>query len=93
MEARVQKMEPCCRFAFSWDPGDPALGQSCESQTLVEFDIEKTTAGTLLTVIESGFNKVPKEWRDEAMRRNEYGWTEQMTNIENYLSQPAKVGR
>jgi hypothetical protein len=37
--------------------------------------------------MESGFDALPKDRRFEAFRMNEQGWTEQMTNIENHLSQ------
>lgn len=87
MEVAAQKMEPERLFSFTWHPYavDPKADYSKETPTLVEFKLEKTAAGTQLTVTESGFDKVPAERRDEAFRMNDEGWAEQMKNIEKYV--------
>ena len=51
------------------------------------FRLEKTASGTLLTLTESGFDKIPAERRLEAFRMNDGGWTEQMKNIEKHIAQ------
>jgi uncharacterized protein YndB with AHSA1/START domain len=88
-EAVVQKMEPERYFSFTWHPYaiDQNKDYSDETPTLVEFRLEKTATGTLLTLTESGFDKVPADRRDEAFRMNDGGWTEQMKNIEAYVAQ------
>jgi hypothetical protein len=53
----------------------------------VEFRLEETPTGTLLTLTESGFDQIPAARRLEAFRRNDGGWTEQMKNIEKYVAQ------
>lgn len=94
-EAVVQKMEPERLFSFTWphpksfDKAEYTGEYSKEPTTLVEFRLEKTTNGTLLVVTESGFDKLPEDRRLEAFRRNEGGWTEQMKNIEKYVTQKA----
>ncbi len=87
-EATVQKMEPERFFSFTWHPHatDPNKDYSAEPSTLVEFRLEKIGEGTLLTVTESGFNKLPPERRDEAFRANESGWSEQLHNIEHHVT-------
>jgi uncharacterized protein YndB with AHSA1/START domain len=87
-EAVVQKVEPERLFSFTWHPYavDPAVDYSKEESTLVEFRLEKTADGTLLLLTESGFDKIPAARRAEAFRRNEGGWTEQMKNIEAYVT-------
>jgi len=82
-EAVVQKMEPEELFSFTWHPYaiDQSKDYSTEPPTLVEFTLAKTANGTLLTLTESGFDKLPADRRDEAFRMNEGGWTEQMKNI------------
>ena len=87
-EAVVQKMEPERLFSYTWHPYacDPKMDYSKETPTLVEFRLEKTATGTLLVVTESGFDKIPKERRDEAFRMNEGGWTQQMKNIESHVA-------
>ncbi|MGA8073739.1 MAG: SRPBCC family protein [Candidatus Acidiferrales bacterium] len=88
-EAVVQKMETERLFSFTWHPYavDPKIDYSKETPTLVEFRLEKTAGGTLLVVTESGFDKIPDGRREEALRKNEGGWTAQMKNIESYVAQ------
>jgi uncharacterized protein YndB with AHSA1/START domain len=88
-EAVVQDMEPETYFSFTWHPYaiDPATDYSEETPTLVEFRLEKTTTGTLLTVTESGFEDIPEHRRAEAFLRNDGGWEQQMKNIEEYVAQ------
>jgi uncharacterized protein YndB with AHSA1/START domain len=88
-EVVVQKMEPEQLFSFTWHPYaiDPNLDYSKETPTLVEFRLEKTVSGTLLTLTESGFDTIPSNRRSEAFRMNDGGWTEQMKNIESHVAQ------
>jgi uncharacterized protein YndB with AHSA1/START domain len=87
--AVIQKMEPERLFSFTWHPYaiDQSKDYSHEAPTLVEFRLEKSATGTVLTVTESGFEKVPAERRAEAFRMNESGWTQQLTNIERHVAQ------
>src|SRR5262245_35982293 len=88
-EAVVQKIEPERYFSFTWHPYavDPKRDYSGEPSTLVEFTLEKTATGTLLRVVESGFDKLPPSRRNEAFRMNEGGWAAQMENIANHVQQ------
>jgi hypothetical protein len=61
---------------------------SRESTTLVEFRLAEADGSTVLTIVESGFDHIPIARRAEAFRRNDGGWTEQVTNIERHVSQP-----
>lgn len=82
--ATVKAMEPERLFSFTWHPYavDPDADYSAEPPTLVEFKLEPTPAGgTMLTVVESGFSKIPAGRRAEAFRMNEGGWAQQMENI------------
>jgi uncharacterized protein YndB with AHSA1/START domain len=89
--ATVTAMEPERLFAFTWHPYavDPGMDYSKEEPTLVEFRLRATAEGTLLTVTESGFDKVPEARRAEAYRKNDGGWTQQMGNIEAYVRDAA----
>jgi len=84
-------MEPERLFSFTWHPYavDPQTDYSSETPTLVEFRLEKTAAGTRLTVTESGFDKIPAHRREEAFLRNDGGWAQQMKNIESHVTQKA----
>ena len=54
--------------------------------TLVVFELRDVPEGTLLTVVESGFDQIPLARRAEAWRMNDDGWTQQMQNIERYVA-------
>ena len=54
----------------------------------VEFRLDDADAGTLLTIVESGFDRIPFARRAEAFRMNEQGWTAQTRSIERYVSAP-----
>src|SRR5579859_4187598 len=75
-EAVIQNIEPERLFSFSWHPYavDPAIDYSGETPTLVEFRLEPTGDGTLLTVTESGFDKIPAHRRADAFSKNDNGW-------------------
>ena len=88
-EAVVVKMEPERLFSFGWHPYaiDPNEDYSAEPPTLVEFTLEKTATGTLLRIVESGFDKLPSWRRDEAFRMNDKGWGIQLENIAQHVGQ------
>lgn len=88
--AMVEKIEPERVFSFSWHPYpvEPGVDYSGEPTTLVKFELEDMDGGTLLRVVESGFDGIPAERRLKAFRMNSRGWDEQMNNIETYLAAP-----
>jgi uncharacterized protein YndB with AHSA1/START domain len=88
-ECSVREMQPERLFSFTWHPYavDPQTDYSAEPPTLVEFRLEPTATGTLLTVTESGFENIPAHRRFEAFRMNEGGWAEQMRSIERHVAQ------
>jgi uncharacterized protein YndB with AHSA1/START domain len=90
MEMLIERIEPERYFAYRWHPYavDPDVDYSSQPTTLVEFRLEEAAGGTVLTVVESGFDRIPLARRAEAFRMNDGGWTEQMKNIERYVSQP-----
>ena len=87
MQVTVQKMEHERLFSYTWHPYaiDPKVDYSHEPPTLVEFELEEIPSGTRLTVIESGFDKIPANRRAEAFRKNESGWAAQLQNIERHV--------
>jgi len=92
-EATIQKMEHERLFSFTWpqakslEKTENPQDYSTAPNTLVEFRLEPIPGGTLLVLTESGFDKIPADWRPEAFRRNDGGWTEQMKNIEAHVTQ------
>lgn len=88
MELTVERMEEERLFSFRWHPYavDPKVDYSSEATTLVEFTLKDEKGDTRITVVESGFDKIPEARRAEAYRMNEGGWAAQMGNIERYVS-------
>ena len=86
-QARVVAMEAPTLFAFTWPPNavDPEKDYSDEAWIRVEFRLEPAGGGTRLTVVESGFDRLPAERRDEALRMNEAGWEEQVRNVKAHV--------
>jgi uncharacterized protein YndB with AHSA1/START domain len=83
----VERIEPEHYFSFRWIPYgiDAEADPQHEPTTLVEFRLEKAEEGTLLTIVESGFDRVPAHRRERAFRMNEGGWAAQAENIRKYV--------
>jgi uncharacterized protein YndB with AHSA1/START domain len=91
MEITIERMEPERLFSYRWHPYaiDPAVDYSAEPTTLVIFELHDVPEGTLLTVVESGFDAIPLERRAAAYRANTGGWAAQMENIQRHVGQTA----
>jgi uncharacterized protein YndB with AHSA1/START domain len=87
-EMTVERIEPERLFSWRWHPSalDPAVDYSAEPTTLIEFTLEEAEGGTLLTVVESGFGRLPPARLEEAYRGNERGWTGQMKAIAEHVA-------
>lgn len=86
----IERMEPERLLSWRWHPAavDPAFDYSLERTTLVVFELKDVEGGTLLSVVESGFDRIPPARRLEAFRMNSGGWDEQMKNIEKHVTNP-----
>ena len=87
-EMRIEAVEPEGYFAYSWHPYaiDAAKDYSAEPMTLVEFRLEEEAQGTTVTIVESGFDRLPASRRAEAFRMNEGGWAGQAKNIAAHVA-------
>ncbi len=84
---KVEALEPGKRLAFRWRPHEfDSAGQDFSDSTLVEFLLEPHAEGTLLRIIESGFDRLPPEEREAQLRANDGGWSEQIGRITAYVS-------
>jgi uncharacterized protein YndB with AHSA1/START domain len=90
-EILVERIEPQRLFSFRWHPGavDPAVDYTQEPTTLVEFMLDEAAGGIRLTVVESGFDRIPLARRAAAFSGNEQGWGIVITLIEKYLAEHA----
>jgi uncharacterized protein YndB with AHSA1/START domain len=89
VEMRIERIEPERYFSYRWHPypKDPAKDYAEEPMTLVEFTLEDAEGGgTTLTIVESGFDKIPLARRAEAFRMNTEGWGGQIKNLTAYVS-------
>ena len=94
LEITVEKMEPERLLLLPLAPvrrRPQAVDYSAEPTTLVVFSLEEADGGTLLTVVESGFDKVPAARRAKAFRMNSEGWAAQMKNIERHVAARAEA--
>ena len=83
----VEHIDPPRYFSFRWIPYgiDAEIDPRNEPTTLVEFRLQPVAEGTLLTIAESGFDRVPAHRRERALRMNEGGWAAQAENIRRHV--------
>lgn len=88
VEFQVQKIEAERYFSYRWHPypSDPNYDYSKEPTTLVEFALAEVAGGTAVTIVESGFDKIPLARRAEAFRMNDGGWSGQVKNLTKYVA-------
>ena len=88
LEMQLERLEPMTTMAYRWHPFaiDMAVDYSAEEPTLVTFTLAEAADGaTELTVVESGFDRIPAHRRLEAWRMNSGGWEAQLRNIAQHL--------
>ncbi|AXE92430.1 SRPBCC family protein [Paraburkholderia terricola] len=88
MDVTVERIEPEYHLSWRWHPAavDVSVDYSVEPTTLVVFELTEVDSGTLLRVVESGFDQIPAARRDEAFRMNSGGWEQQLVNIEKHVA-------
>jgi uncharacterized protein YndB with AHSA1/START domain len=88
MEIVVERIDLERLFSYRWHPypADAFTDYSSEPTTLVEFRLEEATGGTLLTIVESGFDRLTDGRRTEAFRMNDLGWNVQLGNIARHVA-------
>jgi len=88
MEITTERVEPEHLLSYRWHPYaiEPGVDYAGEPTTLVEFHLAEVPDGTRLTVIESGFDRIPPARRATAFRMNDQGWAAQLTNIARYVA-------
>lgn len=88
MDVTVERMDEQRLFSFRWHPAavEAGVDYSKEPTTLVEFRLEEVAEGTSLTVVESGFDRIPPARRAEAFRMNSEGWEIQMQNVLRHVA-------
>ncbi|HXP64958.1 MAG TPA: SRPBCC family protein [Steroidobacteraceae bacterium] len=87
MEVLIERIEPEQLLSWRWHPAaiDPKVDYSQEPTTLVVFELKDVEGGTMLTVVESGLDKIPLARRADAFRLNSSGWEVQMVNVKKHV--------
>ncbi len=87
----IEQMQPERLFSFRWHPfaTDPKVDYFTEPTTLITFALEQVPGGVMLTVTESGFDRIPLERRAKAFTANEQGWGIMVKVLEEYLTHAA----
>jgi uncharacterized protein YndB with AHSA1/START domain len=87
----VEAMEAERLFSWRWHPGSkPAGGDAADRPTtLVEFRLEDADGGTLVTVVESGFDGLRLEDRAKVFGENTRGWEIQLAALNEYAGTSA----
>lgn len=89
-DVTVERVEPERLLTFRWHPApmETSVDYSREPSTLIVFELKEVAGGTLLRVVESGFDALPPARRAEAFRMNSGGWDIQMQNIQKHVAAP-----
>jgi uncharacterized protein YndB with AHSA1/START domain len=87
MEVMIERVEPEQLLSWRWHPAaiDPKVDYSQEPTTLVIFELQDVEGGTMLTVTESGLDKIPLWRRAEAFRLDSSGWEQQMAAVRKHV--------
>jgi len=90
LDLGVERIEPEHYFSYRWHPYaiDPKVDYSNEPTTLVEFRLDEIAngKGTAVTIVESGFDRIPLARRAEAYRMNDKGWAGQTKKLAAYVA-------
>ncbi len=89
MEVEIERVEPEQLLSWRWHPAaiDPKVDYSQRPTTLVLFELSEVESGTMLTVVETGLDKIPLARRADVFRMNSSGWDEQMGNIKKHVAE------
>jgi len=88
MDVLIERIIPEQSLSWRWHPAavDAKADYSREPTTLVEFELKEVPGGTMLTVVESGLDKIPLARRADVFRMNSSGWDQQMENIKKHAA-------
>ena len=80
---RIERVDEPTVFGYTW----PVYGlpEDDPRRTYVEFTLEPTATGTLLTVVESGFAQLPEDAYHKAYDGNAQGWASELRELAEYL--------
>ncbi len=85
----IEEMTPENSLSWRWHPGmvEPGVDYSKEPTTRVVFQLDDAPGGTMVTVVESGFDALSLARRAQTFQENEKGWEYQLKSLERYAGQ------
>ena len=85
-QIEIVEITPETVLAWRWHPGAPdeSLDYSKEPTTLVRFELRDAEGGTLVTVVETGFDRLSLARRAKVYADNDAGWKYQLASLERY---------
>jgi uncharacterized protein YndB with AHSA1/START domain len=88
-EAIIERADPPDFFSYRW-AREAGTAVSPGAATLVEFTLSDHGSGTLLRVVETGFDSLsaPEEERTKASEQNTEGWTSELAELKEYAEVP-----
>ncbi len=94
VQLKIESVEPPRRFAFRWAEEKGPVARM-DNSMLVEFTLRPEAGGTLLRVVETGYDRV--DWSDEDKEKyveeHTHGWRECLERLEEYAPRAQGVGR
>jgi malate/lactate dehydrogenase len=87
IEERTQDEGPRIKASRSDTPLSACSSLILHCSSWVSDRADAAGGGTELTVIESGFDRIPAHRRAEAFRANSQGWAKQVERIARYVAQ------
>jgi uncharacterized protein YndB with AHSA1/START domain len=84
----IDRIEPERLMSFRWHPftADGGVGYGDEATTLVSFELNDDPEGVVLTITESGFDRVPRARRAQAFTVHEEGWEKETLLIQKHVA-------
>lgn len=79
----ITSMQPERELAWMWTPGRRMPGRDYENspKTTVTITLAPHVDGTMVTVVESGFDQFDEEWMNAILCDNINGWVHQMKSL------------
>jgi uncharacterized protein YndB with AHSA1/START domain len=85
IELIIDRVEPDRLVQFRWHPYPTGPDERAPT-TLVSLQLEDDQDGVVLTITESGFDRLPAARRNETYVENERGWEKQTELIRKYVT-------
>lgn len=81
--AVVSARKDMTHFAYRWHPGCTIADEVYhdDEMTEVAFELKSVEGGTSVTMVESGFDRVPMSRRAAALKDNSAGWDEELGHL------------